>query len=1029
MSTIGVDLGTTWTAAAVLTEDSGDRPEPVMLTTRSMAMPSVVAIPGDGDGDGSRLVAGEEAEQLVVVDPTVGAREFKRRLGDETPFIVGGTPLGAEALMGGLLRATLDHPAVLAGGGERPDRVVLTHPANWGQYKLDLLAEVARLAGVDPDRVDLIAEPAAAAIAYAADGHLSVGDVAAVYDFGGGTFDAAVVRLEPSGPVILGEPEGLERLGGIDLDQAVLHHVDRALDGALAAADAADVEVRNALFRLRLECTRAKEALSDATEVSIPVSLPGLSTEVRLTRVEFESAIAPRLDDTFAALDRAVASTGTTMDELAGTLLVGGSSRLPLVAERLAAHTGRPVLMDADPKLAVAIGAAGRDRYAELAAASAANDGSADGDPSEEGSPERDSGPDGEKTGELPSPAALGASIKVDRPERPDPTEARKAKQRRTARRVAGGAAAAGAAAAATTVAAAAVANAGPLAGLGPLEGDFDLGDAVDDVAGATRAAFGFGGGDDDDRIDPTGDGAEPTAEDSRFDALRDLLGDNDGLDEFDEPAPVGADGFTVGGPGVPATAFAPGATPGPAPSMAAPAAAAPAMAAAPSAPPRPAPARPAARPEPQPASRPEPTPPAAPQAPAPSPTGSGVDPELEAVRAQLRDRLDGWEQPDGVDPEDAARLQRDLDGLLDRFQRSPGVDLDDAIADLRYRFEDRMRDFAQDQKLDALIEEEERETREQQELDDGVDAARATLREKLADWTPPNGADPTEAEALRADLADLLERYTPTPGQSIDQAIAELRDGFNDRVGDFSQDLRIDALIETVDGAESPDPDTDPEAEAEAETGADGQDPNGAPTDAEPAADDDPAAEGDDGELYDVFDDAENGDHEVHLTKEVRLDEEPAANEADDGATETASSADDSAESETTGDDETTAEDETTGDADDEDGDAIADADDPLYDDVVTAGIGTETVDDEPTEAEPAETAAADEPATDAGPDTGAEPATEPGDGRPAPDTPAPPAVETVPAFEPDPVEAFDPGPMPEPAAPMPAEPTPIEL
>ena len=1024
MSTIvGVDLGTTWTAAAVLNGDTDGRPEPVMLTTRSMAMPSAVALPADSDGatEEPRLIGGEEAAQLLAVDPTVGAREFKRRLGDETPYIVAGTPLGAEALMAGLLRATLDHPAVESAAGGRPERVVLTHPANWGQYKLDLVAEIARLAGLDPDRVDLMAEPSAAAIAYAADGHLAVGDIAAVYDFGGGTFDAAVVKLEPSGPVIVGEPEGLERLGGIDLDQAVLHHVDQALDGALAAADATDVEVRNALFRVRLECTRAKEALSDATEVSIPVALPGLSTEVRLTRSEFEAAIAPRLDDTFAALDRAVASTGTTMDELAGTLLVGGSSRLPLVAERLAAHTGRPVLMDADPKLAVAIGAAGRARYAELTAAAAIEAVGERADRSSDEHADRaDDGSDGtaggaaDRTAELPSPAALGASITVDRPERPDPTEARKAKKKQTARKVAGGVAAAGAAAGAATVAAAAVANAGPLAGLGPLEGDFDLGDAVDEVADAAKAAFGFPTGDADNDGDEPDDSAQ-TAEDARFDTLRDLLGADDELDEFGQDptgAVPGASPFgTPGAAGPSAFAFGAGGGGGGAAGGGGPAgpvfrpAAAPAAAA---------PPRPVHRPEPAQA-RPEPaasSPPHQPSAPAQPPTTStapdrspgqatagGLDPELEAVRAQLRDRLEGWEQPDGVDPEDAARLQRDLDGLLDRFQRTPGTDLDDAIADLKYQFEDRMRDFAQDQKLDALIDEEERETREQQELDDGVEAARTTLREKLSGWSPPPGADPAEAEALRAELAELLERYTPTPGQSVDDAIAELRDGFNDRVGDFAQDLRIDALIESVEESD------------------------------------------DDDGLFDVFDDAETGEHDVHLTKDIRLPPEAEGQlpgRPGQGATSTVDERPDGDRPDGPDDGAAATTDDTADGATDDTADGAADdpVDNGLYDDLVTAGIGTETdsatdpsddtesISDEPTDSTPPTGAAETDPA--AGADTGAGP-DEPADATNASE----PAVETgveeadEVAVEADPLASFEPEPIAEVVDPvLPSEP-----
>ena len=129
-------------------------------------------------------------------------------------MVVAGTPYGAEALMGHLLRHTVGVATEREGA---PDEVVLTHPATWGEFKLDLLREAGRVAGC-PD-VTLLTEPQAAALHYAQLGRIGVGDAVAVYDFGGGTFDIAIVRCTDAGAEIVGHPEGLERLGGIDLDQ------------------------------------------------------------------------------------------------------------------------------------------------------------------------------------------------------------------------------------------------------------------------------------------------------------------------------------------------------------------------------------------------------------------------------------------------------------------------------------------------------------------------------------------------------------------------------------------------------------------------------------------------------------------------------------------------------------------------------------------------------------------------------------------------------------------------------------------
>ncbi|CAN0423301.1 unnamed protein product, partial [Phaeothamnion confervicola] len=275
--------------------------------------------------------------------------------GDTTPIILAGTPHGPEALTAELLRAA----TATAGVDASSASVTLTHPANWGEYKLDLLRNVGAAVGFAT--VDLISEPAAAARHYAATGRLELGDTVAVYDFGGGTFDAAIVTLTANGPRLLGTPSGIERLGGIDLDQVVFSHVLVSLGGALDALDRTDPDVRRALTQLRVACTSAKEQLSADLDATIEVVAPGLSTQVRVTRDELESALRPRLAETTAALDRAIASAGITAGDLAGVVLVGGSSRIPLVAEVVEGHTGRPVLNDGDVKLVVVQGALAGD--------------------------------------------------------------------------------------------------------------------------------------------------------------------------------------------------------------------------------------------------------------------------------------------------------------------------------------------------------------------------------------------------------------------------------------------------------------------------------------------------------------------------------------------------------------------------------------------------------------------------------------------------------------------------------------------
>lgn len=347
MYALGIDLGTTYTAAAVWRDG---HVEIASLGSRSAAVPSVVLLRSD-----ETVLTGETASRRGLTEPNRVAREFKRRLGDPTPILLGGVPYSAESLMARMLRSVIDEVSSREGG--EPERICVSHPANWGPYKIDLLYQVIRLAGIEGP-VQLVTEPQAAAVFYARQQRLEPGATVAVYDLGGGTFDAAVLRKTVGGFELIGKPEGIERLGGIDFDAAVFAHVAGALGGALDSLDEDDPAATAAVARLREECVQAKEALSADTDVTIPVSLPNLTTEVRLTRAELESMVRPVLHGPIDVLRRTIRSAGVEPGDLDAVLLVGGSSRIPLVGQMVAAELGRPVAVDAHPKHAVALGAA-----------------------------------------------------------------------------------------------------------------------------------------------------------------------------------------------------------------------------------------------------------------------------------------------------------------------------------------------------------------------------------------------------------------------------------------------------------------------------------------------------------------------------------------------------------------------------------------------------------------------------------------------------------------------------------------------
>lgn len=343
---LGVDIGTTYTAAAIWREG---RVQTVPLGNRADAVPSTLFLRDDGT-----VLTGEAAARRGISEPDRLAREFKRRMGDEVPILLGGQSFTAHELTGRVLRWTVDRVAELQGG--TPSHIVLTHPAEWGDYRRGLLLEAARAAGVQS--VGLLPEPVAAATWYAAQERVEPGSLIGVYDFGGGTFDASVVRKTPTGVEIYGEAGGDDAIGGIDFDYALFRHVGNVAGIDVASYDQSDPAVAAGLGQLLQSVVDAKEALSADIEAVVPVLLPGVSRQVLVTRADFEGLIRDQVLGTVGVFGQVVRRAGIEPRSLRTVLLVGGTSRIPLVTQLLASELGLRVAVDAHPKYTVSLGAA-----------------------------------------------------------------------------------------------------------------------------------------------------------------------------------------------------------------------------------------------------------------------------------------------------------------------------------------------------------------------------------------------------------------------------------------------------------------------------------------------------------------------------------------------------------------------------------------------------------------------------------------------------------------------------------------------
>ncbi|BEM05533.1 MULTISPECIES: Fe-S protein assembly chaperone HscA [Serratia] len=349
----GIDLGTT--NSLVATVRSGQA-ETLADEQGRHLLPSVVHYQADAQR------VGWEARQQAAQDPANTVSSIKRMMGrsladvqqrypnlpyqfqasdNGLPLIVTAAgavnPVGVSA---DILRA-LSARAQAALEGEL-DGVVITVPAYFDDAQRQGTKDAARLAGLHVLR--LLNEPTAAAIAYGLDSGQE--GVIAVYDLGGGTFDISILRLSRGVFEVLATG-GDSALGGDDFD----HLLADWLREQAGVADRSDHGVQRQLLDAAIA---AKIALSDAD--SVRVEVVGWQGEV--TRAQFEALIAPLVKRTLMACRRALKDAGVAADEVLEAVMVGGSTRVPLVREQVGAFFGRTPLTSIDPDKVVAIGAA-----------------------------------------------------------------------------------------------------------------------------------------------------------------------------------------------------------------------------------------------------------------------------------------------------------------------------------------------------------------------------------------------------------------------------------------------------------------------------------------------------------------------------------------------------------------------------------------------------------------------------------------------------------------------------------------------
>ena len=343
---IAVDFGTSNSAAAHTAPMTG-AVETLPLSHRSNLIPSAVFVQADG-----AIHCGDSAISLGRRDPSRLVPAPKRYIGHDQVQVAGhDVPLNA--LIGAVLYGVLERGRAQH-SGENPTTVTLTHPESWSVHNVDMLLSAAATVGLSKDTIRTISEPRAAAIHYAAQQHIPAGSHVAVFDFGGGTLDIAVLRAEQNGDFSVVAAKGDNTLGGRTIDNVlyrwVLDQVEHNDPDTADELKSAEVSVMHSLDQSIRE---AKEMLSDTSSATITVSTPRGEHDFLITRDEFNTLIDKVVGRAVELTQAALSQAG--VDKSTPIYMTGGSSRIPYVQNRLG-EVGTVMTLD-DPKTVVARGA------------------------------------------------------------------------------------------------------------------------------------------------------------------------------------------------------------------------------------------------------------------------------------------------------------------------------------------------------------------------------------------------------------------------------------------------------------------------------------------------------------------------------------------------------------------------------------------------------------------------------------------------------------------------------------------------
>lgn len=344
---VGIDLGTSTTEAAVYKNG-----KPVMIKNfeNEIITPSVVGLDEEG-----KFVIGERARAQYLLAPERTAIEVKRKIGSDETVSLGASVYTPVELSARLLEYVKEYVSDYL--GEEVKRAVVSVPAYFDDIQRKATVTAGRMAGLEVERI--LNEPTAAALSYGLD-HMDEESYVLVYDLGGGTFDVTLLEMF-DGVLEVKASSGDNQLGGKDFDECLISWMVEEFEKEN------HVNLRKnsfAMARLKEEAEKCKKRLSreSSCHISIPflVEKKGrpLAFDKTITVEQFEQLIAPLVERTHQPIDVVLGDSGITVSEIDKIILVGGSTRVPMIARDIQEYLGIEPSLSVNPDFAVAEGAA-----------------------------------------------------------------------------------------------------------------------------------------------------------------------------------------------------------------------------------------------------------------------------------------------------------------------------------------------------------------------------------------------------------------------------------------------------------------------------------------------------------------------------------------------------------------------------------------------------------------------------------------------------------------------------------------------